>query len=187
MYANPITIGFGILVLSAGALAGPDEEKEVEVKIAIADSGNSIVLDLDSNELGFDPLDLQDGESRSIVTPEGQNVLITNTGDGFTINVDGTDIALPHLGGMDDHGGGIVKVEIDEDGGSTHTVDVHNSVFISDGQSPGITIISSDALDDSTKASIRSVLQSAGHDVDVQFIDGSGERKVEKKIVIKTL
>jgi hypothetical protein len=46
--------------------------------------------------------------------------------------------------------------------------------MMSSHDSSGVTIISGEALDASTKESIKAVLQSAGRDDEVIFIDGSG-------------
>jgi len=51
--------------------------------------------------------------------------------------------------------------------------------MMSNHDSSGVTIISGEALDASIQASIKAVLQSAGRDDEVIFIDGSGAADVQ--------
>ena len=75
--------------------------------------------------------------------------------DGLEVNVDGKTIAMPH----ESHHGVVHK---------TKKVKV-----IRTDESDGVTIISSDELDADTRAKIEAVLQEAGKDGKVMFLDGS--------------
>ena len=83
-------------------------------------------------------------------------------------------IPLPPLDGGE-------SVDVRVIGGGMHVMEGHAT--------DGVTIISGEPLDDSVKESIRSVLISAGHDDEVQFIDGSGDgehvRVIKKRIEIE--
>ena len=63
--------------------------------------------------------------------------------------------------------GGEMDIDVQVIGSSSGT-------FATSSGPEGVTIISGDTLDDSTRDSIRAVLQSAGHTDEVTFIDGSG-------------
>ena len=147
------------LLLGASALAQTKEHKAIKIVVDADDAGNYTSLAFDSEQMGFDLSELQEGESRSFVDDKGRNVLVTRESDGFKIDVDGEIIALPAIDFAIEHGDhatatwvGDVDVEVE-----------HDSMALVDADSVGVMIISSDPIDASTQETIRSVLQSAGH------------------------
>ena len=163
-------LGMAIVGLVGSALAGDD------VRIVI-----------NSEELGFDLRDLhgmQEGENRSIVDESGRNILITREADGFTLNIDGEIIELPMLFG------GYHAMAWSEDGDE---VDVnvhvmHRAKMASMGgmhDFDDTMIISRKPIDDATKQQIKLLLESAGYESDVNFIDreaAHGEQVIIKRI-----
>lgn len=142
------------LFVAAFALAG---EERSQMKLVLADdqNGEEIRIELDSDDPGFRLHDLQEGESRSVVDIQGRPVLITREADGFRFDVDGKSIRMPaHPEGHQiEH-----RVVMHGDGGPVH--------------GPGdIMILSGAPIDDATQQAIRSLLESAGHDAEVRFID----------------
>ncbi|RLA32303.1 MAG: hypothetical protein DRR11_02445 [Gammaproteobacteria bacterium] len=150
------------------------EERQMKFEIIVAEDGSdeSTNFSWSSDDADFDMQDMQVGESRSIVDDAGRAVLITREENGFKLDVDGKTIELPEITGMGPHGTHMAFVD-----GGNMDIDVQvvgDGHFMTSSGPEGVTIITDDALDESTKASIRAVLQSAGRDDAVTFIDGSG-------------
>jgi hypothetical protein len=159
-------LGMAIVSLAGSALAGGD-----------------VTIAINSEELGFDWRELhgmQEGENRSIVDETGRNILVTREADGFTLNIDGEIIELPMLFG------GYHSMAWAEDGDE---VDVnvhvmHRARIASMHDMDGTMIISAEPIDDATKQQIKLMLESAGYDSDVNFIDREavhGEQVIIKK------
>ncbi|MDJ0698495.1 MAG: hypothetical protein QNJ07_01455 [Woeseiaceae bacterium] len=91
-------LALAALGLTAASLA--DEVQKTKMKIAIVeDSGDGETrITLDSDELGFNLHDLQEGETQTISDASGKNVLVTRTADGFSLDVDGKTIEVPAIG-----------------------------------------------------------------------------------------
>jgi hypothetical protein len=168
------------LTLSAGLLtafparAGDsnatwESQRELQVVIAEHDGsgGEPIIIDLSGEELGFDLQELQFGESRSVVDSSGRSILITRTEKGYDFEVDGRTISMPAFGHHAE------LVEIVDPSAAEFDVEVNSGMAFTAAGPAGITVITPDPLDESTQASIRSVLQAAGHDEAVTFIDPS--------------
>ena len=163
-------LGMAIVGLVGSALAGDD------VRIVI-----------NSEELGFDLRDLhgmQEGENRSIIDESGRNILVTREADGFTLNIDGEIIELPMLFG------GHHAMAWSEDGNEVD-VNVHvmhrAKIASMDGMHDfdDTMIISRKPIDDATKQQIKLLLESAGYESDVNFIDreaAHGEQVIIKRI-----
>ncbi len=79
------------LMLSIAAVAG-EQHRRVEI---IVDDNNGAPINFDSESAGFDPLELQLGESRSVVDEDGNTVFIVRTEDGFDIESDGRRVSIP--------------------------------------------------------------------------------------------
>jgi hypothetical protein len=161
-------LGMAIVGLAGSALAGGD-----------------VTVAINSEELGFDLRDLhgmQEGENRSIVDESGRNILITREADGFTLNIDGEIVELPMLFG------GHHAMAWSEDGDEVD-MNVHvmrRAQFAGSHDMDGTTIISRKPIDDATKQQIRLLLESAGYESDVNFIDreaAHGEQIIIKRIV----
>lgn len=162
------------VLLIFGATTFAQEEHQMKFKVIVAEEGadQTTSVSWSGADADFDIQDMQVGESRSIIDDSGQSVLITRETDGYKIDVDGKTIMMPEMPGMGPHGAHMAFV----DGGETD-IDVQvigHEGFMTSGGPEGVTIISAEALDDSTKASIEAVLQSAGRNDKVIFIDSSG-------------
>ncbi len=102
-------LALAALGLTAASLA--DEVQKTRMKIAIIDdSGDGETrITLDSDELGFNLHDLQEGESQTVTDASGKNVLVTRTADGFSLDVDGETIEVPGIG--EGHDGEMTVIE----------------------------------------------------------------------------
>ncbi len=112
---------------------------------------------------------MQVGETQSIVDESGRSILITREEEGFKFQVDGKTVMVPAIGEHGQYatfvGGPDVTTDFDvEIVGDHFAMPTHDSNTV--------TIISSEPLDASVQESIKAVLQSAGRDDTVTFIDG---------------
>ena len=165
--------------MAASVLAGEDAKHTMAVEVIGHDSGEEMSFFLDSDDLGFDLEELQVGETRSIVDESGKSILITRNEDGYTFNVDGQDIELPHFD--DEDNGGIHWVSKDGDKDiNVHVVSDVKMATLHDQN--GTVIVSPKPIDESTQQAIKSVLESAGYDSDVEFIDSEGGDRHNIKI-----
>lgn len=159
-----ILLGVVVIGLASSALAG-----ETHFRI-------------NSDDLGFDLHEMQEGESRSIIDESGQNILITRTGDGFNINIDGETIELPGFQGNGKHG----MVWVGEDDGSEVDVHVMHDAEVTTMHAMNNTmIISAKPIDAATQQAIKDLLGSAGYDSEVNFIDrdaAHGRRVMIRKV-----
>ena len=175
------------LGLATTAFAG--EQMKMKIAVVEDDGHGDIRIELDSDDIGFNLEELQEGESRSIVDKSGQSIVVTRKADGFTFDVDGKTIDMPMLGG--DHDG---LVWVDKDGDAD--VDVHvmrNATFIGEDHMGSTMFMSADPIDEATQQVIKSALESAGHDSEVNFVthgahhgavhSGDHQVKVIKKVV----
>ena len=150
-----------LLPLFATAFAG--EHSKMEIKV-ISDDGIGNVQ-ISSDELDFDLLDMQVGENRSIVDKNGKNVLITRTEDGFDINVDGETVKIPDPGKLHAVTNHAADIDVDV---------VHKKLHIADADESGAIIVTREEVDAETQKQIRSLLESAGVEGDVRFVEGAG-------------
>lgn len=189
MTMRKIAATAALLAVGSIAFAGQDVEKRVDIRLEVVEGDEPVSIAFSSDDLDFDPMALQVGESRSIVTDDGRSVLLTRTDGGLSLNIDGRDIELPGFGDIGMSEDDIAALEIEHEH-AVHDVSVDGAVFISDGDTAGITIVSDDAIDAATRESIRGVLQSAGYDSEVRFIDttsAAGAHHVEKVIHVRKL
>jgi hypothetical protein len=135
---------------------------------SVAIAGEETHFRINSDDLGFDLQEMQQGESRSIVDESGRPILITRTADGFTFNVDGKTIELPNSSDVHAMHGTDIKMMHDMD---------------------DTMIISPKPIDAATQQAIRSLLESGGYDSDVNFIDRDSAhgRNVHIKTVKKVI
>lgn len=147
-----------------------DEQIRPNIIIELDDRSDTgaIHLKLDSDEMGFDLHDMQEGETRSIVDESGRSVLITREADGFKLDVDGKIIDMPLFD--QDYGMLLVNDIADID---TDVRVVGNTRLSSQFSTDGVTIISGTPIDAVTRDNIKSLLMSSGHSGDVNFIDHS--------------
>lgn len=152
--------------LAAVAFAGEEPKTRMAVTISDDSAAGDVHFELDSDDLGFNLHDMQEGENRSVVDKSGRSILITREANGFRFDVDGKSIEMPLFGGTH-HGHSMA-----------HDGEYGNSEFHvmrKIGMDPahkmdGVTIISEKDIDEATQQAIRSLLESAGHSNDVRFI-----------------
>lgn len=166
--------------LAGSALAGDETKRVMAIEVVGDDSTNASSFFFNSEDLGFDLDEMQVGETRSVIDESGKSVLITRKEDGFSFNVDGKEIDLPDFADGEHEGMHWVSADGDDD------INVHvmrNVETTSMRSMEGTVILSSDPIDDATQQAIKSLLESAGYDSEVQFIDHHGEH--ERKVMIK--
>lgn len=155
------------LGLAAIALAASEVRTNRVIVLVDDDGKGETRIELNSEDLGFDLHDLQEGENRSIVDENGRTILITREADGFLFDVDGKTIRMPDI-----HGGRHGAVRIDGHDGEDVEVHVMRDLSMRPVHRPdGIMILSGNPIDDATQRQIRSLLESAGHDSEVHFVD----------------
>lgn len=176
-------------LIAAAAVAG--EEHETKIKIAVAGDGDDAkVFEWHSADSGVDLTSLEVGESKTITNEDGKEVTFTRTEDGLDIAVDGEHIEVMKM-----HGHGEIDVDVEMLHDSETKVFVHK--VHDSGDDATVTIISSDAIDEKTRERLKKVLEDAGKDGEILFLDGSelsgGEtahgkhevRVIKKKVVEK--
>ncbi|TQV77470.1 hypothetical protein FLL45_05880 [Aliikangiella marina] len=91
----------GTFAMSSLVISASDQEpKMVMIQVNKSNDENAVVdLEIDGNVEAFDLPELQVGESKSITTQSGNNVLVTKTEEGLTVDVDGKTIKLPSFSG----------------------------------------------------------------------------------------
>lgn len=165
------TILMLILLGTAGTLCAGEARHDLKIVVADEADGEELRVELDSEDLGFGLHELEVGETRSVVDREGRPVLISRTADGFTFDVEGRTIDVPD---MPAHGAKHEqrhKVVMRRGGGPEHA--------------PGdIMVFSGVPIDAATRDAIRSLLQGAGHDGEVRFIDHPMPPGAEKRVRI---
>ncbi len=166
------------LGLATAALAAEEIRTNMSIVIVESDGDDGFRIELDSSDsdLGIDFHAMQVGENRSIVDKSGRSILVTREADGIRFDVDGRSIKMPILHG-DEHN----IMWIDSDGAENVDIDFmhHRSKFLmnfgnfeSMHGSDGTMIVTDKPVDEGTQQAIRSLLESAGHDSEVRFIDG---------------
>jgi hypothetical protein len=141
-----------------------------------------VTIAINSEELGFNLHDMQEGENRSIIDESGRSVLVTRTADGFTFNIDGEIVEMPALFGG--HHGMVWSEDGEEVDVNRHVI--HRTQIAGRHDMNGTMIISGKPIDAATQQQIKLLLESAGYDSDVNFIDREvvdGERVFIKRIV----
>jgi len=168
---------WGCLIASA-AVAG--EKRETHVKILTDDADGA--FEWHSSDPNADFSDLEVGESKTITGDDGEEVTVTRTEAGLEFDVDGKKIQLMEFIDDDD-----VTIDIDvlhdgEDGHVVHKIGKDGDVIVEKSKrvkiikaddAADVTIISSDEIDEETRARIEAALKDAGKDGEVLFIDGS--------------
>ncbi len=159
MTLRTIVVFFWACLIGTAAVAG--EEHRTEIKIVVDGEGaEHRMFHFDSQDSDVDLHALAVGESEVITDSGGNEVTVTRTDDGFAFDVGGETIDIASVHG--EHKAEHIEIE-------KH----HEVRMIKTDASNGITIISSDEIDDATRAELEKVLQEAGKDREVLFIDGS--------------
>ena len=157
----------------------------MKVEIAVdGDGDDHRVFSWHGDGTSFD--DLEVGESKTITDDDGNQVTLMRTADGLEIEVEGEKIELMDFGG---------EFDIDVLHGEHATEDVmikgHKTIkVVKAGSADGITIISSDSIDEETRARIEEALKDGGKDGEVLFIDGSelsGDEQADSKREVRVI
>ncbi len=176
-----------LLGLGGGGIAA-EEKKHVIIGVAGDGAGDNVAITLNSDELGFDLDDMQVGETRSVVDEQGRSILVTRNSSGFSFNVDGETIELPDFAELDSDDfhwvaeGGEADINL-------QVIRQHGNATVA--QPGGTVVVSREPIDEATRMSIRSILESAGHGNDVEFVDHEGPhegrvfvKKIEKVVKV---
>lgn len=155
-------------LIAAAAVAGP--EHRTEIKIAVEGDGTAHrEFHFDSQDSDIDLEGLAVGESELITDSEGNEVKVMRTENGFEFDVEGEKIEIAGMHGKHD----FAMLHKAHDGEDV-VVEKHKKVrMIKTTGGDGVTIISGDEIDDATRAELEKILQDAGKEGDVVFIDGS--------------
>ena len=89
-------------LVAIGMFGAAIAQEEARVKIEVMtdhDDGDSVHMSIDSDDLGFNLHDMQEGENQAIVDEQGRTVLVTRNADSFTFEVDGKTIKMPLISG----------------------------------------------------------------------------------------
>lgn len=185
-----LVVASALAAIAMSANAG--EKRDMEISIATIDDATQeeVRVELDSKTLGFDLHDMQVGENRAVVDKNGQNVLITREADGFKFDVDGKTIDMPlHHGGPGGHHKAFAH---GPDGDKEIRIMRMHGGPMPPGGPGGVVIMSGEPIDEATQQSIKALLESAGHDSEVHFIEHSmtkhddGENVViEKRVEVR--
>lgn len=185
MYYRKLLASVAALGFAMSAFAG--DGKHMSMSIAVIDDATQeeVRVDLDDETLGFRLADMQVGENRAVVDKNGQNVLITREENGFKFDVDGKTIRTPLRHAPVDGEFDVVVM------GAPHADAAHRAPLpplppLAPG-SAGTTIISSEPIDEATQQAIEQLLEAAGYDADVRFIDrrAPGDKRHEVRIIEK--
>jgi len=153
-----ILVLFWAFLLATAAIAGEEQRTKIEIELDDNDASHRS-FKFDSKDAGLNLRDLAVGETRELTGESGNTALVTRTENGFILDVDGEKIDLSDLHEVD---------------GDHKTVKKHKKVrMIKTDDDNAVTVISGKAIDETTREQIRQVLQSAGQDGEVVFIDSS--------------
>ncbi len=189
MKLRKLALVLAALGMATVALAGEHMKTKMVIAVVDSDSQGEVRLELDSDDLGFDLHDMQEGENRSIVDESGRSILITREADGYAFDVDGKTIKMPLF---DDDLHGAVWMSDGDHGDFDFDIDVMHDVSVAGAHGmDGVMIVSQKPIDEATQQAIKSMLQSAGHGDEVRFIDTEGAdggphmiKVIEKKVVV---
>ena len=185
MKLRTFMVFFWVCLIGTAAVAG--EEPRTKVKIAIdGDDTEHRVFRFDSQDSDVDLHELAVGESEVITDDDGNEVTVLRTEDGFEFDVEGETIEIAGLQGEHDF---TMLHEVHED--EDIVVEKHKQVrVIKTKDSHGVTIISGDELDDDTRAKLEKVLEEAGKDGEILFLDGSelgGDEQAHEKHEVRVI
>lgn len=165
-----------LLLLPFLTSAVAEEHSKMEIKV-MRDDGNGVV-EFSSDDLDFNLFDMQVGENRSIVDKNGQSMLITRTKEGFDLQAGGETIKIPDPGKYHAVGAHASDVDVDV---------THKKVMIQGADEAGAIIVTRQSVDAETQEKIKVLLESAGVEGDVRFVDGisAGQHVIKDVRVIR--
>ncbi len=192
-------MAFSKIVVSVAAIglfgvAVAQDQTRVQIEVISDDANHDAVrIELDSDEMGFNLHDMQEGENRSIVDKDGRTILVTRNADGYSFDVDGKTIDMPlvvsgHHGVViaDAEHGENVDVRVMKYGG-VGTPSQYGNVA-TPVHMDGTMIMTGQPVDEATQQAIKSLLQSAGHEGEVRFIDRERMHEQHQQVrVVKEL
>jgi len=125
-----------ISLIAIGAFGVALAQEEAHVKIVVAtDDGDGEVIHMhfNSDDVGFNVHDMQEGENQAFVDELGRTILVTREADGYTFDVEGKTIKMPLIDG--DH-----KRMLQLHGDHDENVEVHveHDVLEVDGDHEGV-------------------------------------------------
>jgi hypothetical protein len=157
-----ITVFFWAFLIASAAIAG--EKHETRIKI-VTDDTETGTFEWHSSDADGDFSDLEVGESKTLAGEGGKEVTVTRTEKGLTFDIDGKTVEMMDVGGDGEH-------MIHKDG-NVVIKEMKNVRVIKTDDAADVTIISSDEIDQETRARIEAALREAGKDGEVLFLDGS--------------
>ena len=174
---------FWAFLLAAAAIAGEEQRTRIEIAIDNEESGQRS-FKFDSADAGFNMHDMAVGETRELTGESGNTAQLPRTEDGFVLDDDGEKIDLSDLHDADE--ARIVHVDRD------HRKKRKKVRMIKSDDDNSVTVISDKAIDEETRERIREVLESAGQDGEVVFIDrnelradGGAHERTEVRVIRK--
>ena len=184
-----------VLCMGLATIAGAEEDAKINMTISVTDDmgDGDVQLDFDSNDLGFDLHEMQEGENRSFMDKSGKSILVTRTANGFQFDVDGKTIDLPFFNS--EHRGAMWVGDANLEG---MDVRVRHSGSMPGMRSvsaiepmQGVMIVSEKSIDDATQQAIQSLLETAGYGNEVRFLGADhapigvhGFRMIEKTVEV---
>jgi hypothetical protein len=175
------------LILAAAGIFAEEAKTKMAIAVVDADSHGEVRIELDSDDVGFNLHDMQEGENRSIVDESGRTILITREADGIRFDVEGKTVNVPLFDGK--HHGAIWVVD-----GDMSDLDVHvmeDTTIETAHAMDDVMIVSEKPIDDATRQAIKSMLESAGYGSEIRFIDADdahggvhGIKVIEKKVEV---
>ena len=180
MNRNTVLAGLAGLALAGFVVAEEDVQTRFDIQVKTDDGTEPVVIAFSSDDVDFDIMDLQVGENRSFIDDQGRTVFVTKQEDGLKLEVDGSAVEIPQFAG--EHGLAIAHAGQHSDIDFEVKRDVRIEM-LGDG---GVTILSGKEIDEVTRQSIESILQSGGHEK-VNFILAGepGQHRIHK-IIRKT-
>lgn len=156
------------------AMAVAEEQQHSAYAIAVSDVEGADVVNLafGGENLDFDLHDMQEGENRSIVDDSGRTILVTREADGFRFDVEGKSIKVPAFEGG--HHGAVYIGDAGAEDVDVHVMGNASTTTLRARPAPGSMIMTEKPVDDATRQAIESLLQSAGHEGEVRFMDREG-------------
>ena len=100
MKLRKLTVVLASLGLASVALAGEEIKTRMAIALVDGDSHGEVRLELDSDDLGFNLHDMQEGENQSIVDKLGRTILVTREADGYRFDGCGGYQDLRNRGGI---------------------------------------------------------------------------------------
>ena len=171
-----ITVFFWAFLIASAAIAG--EKRETHIKIVTGDT-EAGTFEWHNSDADGDFSDLEVGESKTLTGEGGKEVTVTRTEKGLTFDIDGKTVEMMDVGG---DGEIVVDVDVIHEGDGEHMIHKDGNVVIKEmknvrviktDDAADVTIISSDEIDQETRARIEAALREAGKDGEVLFLDGS--------------